>query len=96
MHRRSLNRILTGRLSRKKWQREREQEYGVQIDDAIRVIARSLDYPFAERLQPNLDWMAQYLEKHGKIRLAESVVEKLQRIRCSTVQRFSKVALTRC
>lgn len=90
MHRKSLNRILTGRLSRKKRERERGREYGVEIDDAIRMIARSLDYPCAERLQPNLGWMAQHLEKHGEIRLTEGVVEKLQRISVSTVKRVLK------
>ena len=54
MHRKSIIRILNGQLSRKKRRRERGRTYGVEVDDAVRVIARSLDYPCAERLQPNL------------------------------------------
>ncbi len=58
MHRKSLIRILTGRLSRKKRSRERGVTYGAAVLDAVQVIARSPDYPCAERLKPNLVWMA--------------------------------------
>lgn len=71
MHRKAIIRVLNGRLSRKKRSRERGREYGVEVDDAVRVIARSLDYPCAERLQPNLGWMAQHLARHGELCLTE-------------------------
>ncbi|NMB68898.1 MAG: integrase, partial [Chloroflexi bacterium] len=58
LHRKTIIRTINGRLSRKKRTRERGREYGIEVDDAIRVITRSLDYPCAERLQPNLVWMA--------------------------------------
>ncbi len=48
MHRKAIIRVLNGRLLRKKRSRERGREYGVEVDDAVRVIARSLDYPCAE------------------------------------------------
>jgi hypothetical protein len=52
MHRKSVIRILNGQLSRKKRSRERGRKYGVEVDDAVRVIALSLDYPCAERQLP--------------------------------------------
>jgi len=54
MHRKSIIRLMKGRRGRKKRERERGKAYGTQVEDALRVIARSLDYPCAERLQPNL------------------------------------------
>ncbi len=45
MHRKSIIRLLNGRLSRKKRDRQRGRVSGVEVEDAIRVIARSLDYP---------------------------------------------------
>jgi hypothetical protein len=51
MHRKAIIRLLNGRLSRKKRSRERGKEYGVEVGDTVRVIARSLDYPCAERLR---------------------------------------------
>jgi hypothetical protein len=39
MHRKAILRLLNGRLSRKKRGRERGREYGVEVDDAVGVIA---------------------------------------------------------
>ena len=90
MHRKSILRILKGRLSRKKRFRERGKTYGVGVEDAIRVIARSLDYACAERLQPNLVWMAQHLEGHGELRLEQGTLEKLEVISVTTLKRILK------
>ena len=87
MHRKAIIRLLNGRLSRKKRSCERGREYGVEVDDAVRVIARSLDYPCAERLQPNLVWMAQHLGRHGELRIGQETLEKLARISVSTLKR---------
>ena len=38
MHRKTIIRLLNGRLSRKKRSRERGREYGVEVDDAVREI----------------------------------------------------------
>jgi hypothetical protein len=78
-------------LSRKKRSRERGKEYGVEVDDTVRVIARSLDYPCAERLQPNLVWMAQHLRMHGELRIGKEVMEKLERVSVSTLKRMLKL-----
>jgi len=49
MHRKSIIRLMKGRRGRKKRERERGKAYGTEVEDALRVIARSLDYPCAER-----------------------------------------------
>lgn len=90
LHRKALIRILTGRLSRKKRQRERGATYGAAVADAVRVIARSLDYPCAERLQPNLVWMAQHLTHHQVLRLEPDTLQKLGQISVSTLKRMLK------
>jgi hypothetical protein len=91
MHRKAIIRILNGRLSRKKRSRERGKVYGVEVGDAVRVIARSLDYPCAERLQPNLVWMAQQLQRHAELRVRQEVMEKLARVSVSTLKRILKL-----
>jgi len=55
MHRKSLIRIITGWLTRKKREKERGKEYGIAEEFAIRK--KILDYPYAESLQSNLIWM---------------------------------------
>jgi hypothetical protein len=90
LHRKAIIRLLNGRLSRKKRSRERGREYGVEVGDAVRVIARSLDYPCAERLQPNLVWMAQHLRIHGELLVGQETLEKLERISRSTLKRMLK------
>jgi hypothetical protein len=90
MHRKAIIRLLNGRLSRKKRSRERGKEYVVEVDDAVRVIARSLDYPCAERLQPNLVWMAKQLMHHGELRVTLETQRKLAKISISTLKRMLK------
>ncbi|MFZ2098018.1 MAG: hypothetical protein WAV05_15400, partial [Anaerolineales bacterium] len=90
MHRKVIIRLLNGRLSRKKRRRERGRVYGVEISDAVRVIARCLDYPCAERLQPNLVWMARHLQMHGELRIGEEILEKLGKVSISTLKRIFK------
>lgn len=90
MHRKSIIRLLNNQLSRKKRNRERGRTYGVDVDDAIRKIAHSLDYPCAERLHPNLDWMAEHLEHHGELQLQEKTKESLTMISVSTLKRILK------
>jgi len=90
MHRKAIIRLLNGRLSRKKRTRERGKQYGVEVSNAVQVIARSLDYPCAERLQPNLVWMAKHLCMHGELPVGKEVLEKLERVSSSTVKRMLK------
>lgn len=88
MHRKAIIRLLNGRLSRKKRSRERGPVYGAEVGDAVLVIARSLDYPCAERLQPNLVWMAHHLHSHGELNIGKESLEKLAQISISTLKRI--------
>ena len=90
LHRKSILRTINGQLSRRRRSKERGREYGVDVDDAIRVIARSMDYPCAERLQPNLVWMAEHLGAHGELQLRKESLEQLERISVSTLKRTLK------
>jgi len=54
------------------------------------VIARSLDYPCAERLQPNLVWMANHLKDHFELQFTHETEQKLAVISVSTVKRSLK------
>ena len=92
MHRKSVTRLMNGPLSRKKRRRERGRTYGVEVEVAVRVIALSLDYPCAERLQPNLVWMAKHLASHQELIVSEETLEKLEQISCSTLKRILKRA----
>ncbi|GAB4475221.1 MAG: hypothetical protein Kow0088_11870 [Anaerolineales bacterium] len=87
LHRKSLIRLLNGDLARKRRKRERGKTYGPEVDAAIVVIARSLDYPCAERLKPNLVWMARHLQAQGELLLSEKTLELLGRISVSSLRR---------
>ena len=86
-HRKSLIRTLNGSLERKPRRRERGAKYGPEVDDALRVIYESLDCICAERLTPSLGWMATHLAKHGELEVAPKLLEQLEQISVSTVER---------
>lgn len=90
MHRKGIIRLLNGQLSRKKRVKQRKATYGVEVDDAIRVIARSLDYPCAERLKPNLIWMAEQLKRHQELVVGTETKEKLEKVSITTLKRILK------
>jgi len=87
LHRKSLVRLMNGSLARKRRLKQREKSYGPEVDDALRVIAESLDHICAERLTPNLVWMAQHLAAHGEMQVTPPLLEKLGQISISTVRR---------
>lgn len=87
LHRKSLLRLINGDLARRPRQKQRGKTYGPEIEDAIVKIARSLDYPCAERLKPNLVWMAEHLAAHGELRLNAGVRDQLGRISVSSLRR---------
>jgi hypothetical protein len=87
LHRKSLLRLINGSLARRPRQRERSVTYKADVTEAIQVIAKSLDYPCAERLTPNLNWMAQHLTKHGELEVTEPLLAQLEQISISTVKR---------
>jgi hypothetical protein len=57
------------------------------LDDALRVIDESFDYICAERLTPNLVWMARHLGRHDELRATTSLLDQLGGVSISTVQR---------
>lgn len=90
LHRKSLSRLMGDDLERKPRRRQRGRTYGLQVRRALGVIAESLDYICAERLQPNLVWTAEHLARHGELEISPEVVGKLSRISVSTVWRLLK------
>ena len=90
LHRKSLVRLIRGKLARKPRRKQRGPAYGLRVRRALGVIAESLDYVCAERLQPNLVWMAGHLAQHGELEISPSTLEKLSKISVSTVRRLLK------
>jgi hypothetical protein len=88
LHRKSVTRLINGNLKRKPRHRERNRTYGPEVDDALRVIARSMNYICAERLAPNLPWIAEHMAAHGELALSSELLEKLSRISISTTKRI--------
>lgn len=87
LNRKTLIRLMNGSLERKARSRERGKKYGPEVDDALRVIYESLDGICAERLTPNLVWMARHLEGHGELTTTPELMEQLDQISISTVGR---------
>jgi hypothetical protein len=90
LHRKTLIRLMASDLRRKKRRRQRGRTYGIEVDDALRVIAESLDYIAAERLQPSLVAMARHLAAHGELSLSARLEQDLAHISVSTVRRVMK------
>jgi hypothetical protein len=89
LHRKSLIRWLGSRqLVRQPRRTQRGRAYGARVEDAIRVIAESLDYVCAERLKPSLPGMAQHLARHGELTLAPGLLVQLQAVSVSTIRRI--------
>jgi len=86
-HRKSLVRLVNSPLKRKKRCRKRGETYGPGVDDALRVIDESLDCICAERITPNLVWMAKHLATHGEMEVPAPLLEQLACISISTVRR---------
>jgi hypothetical protein len=88
LHRKSLIRLMGSRIQRKHRKRQRCRTYGPQVEHALQVISESLDHVCAERLKPNLVWMAQHLAQHAELEISTRLLEKLERISVSTVRRL--------
>jgi hypothetical protein len=88
LHRKSLIRLMKGSLARQPRGRQRSRSYGPEVDDALRVIVESTDYICAERLTPNLVWLAKHLAAHGELTISPQLEEQLSRISVSTVERI--------
>jgi hypothetical protein len=89
MHRKSIIRILNGRLSRKKRTQERGPTYGIDVMYFVRKISKALDHPCAERLKPNLTFMAKHMINHGQLKVDNiDALRKLETISISTLKRM--------
>ena len=89
IHRKSLIRLLNAPdLSRKARRKQRSRKYGPEVDDAIRVIAESLDYLCAERLKPALPAMALHLSQFGELQVSPELISELEKIGVGTVGRM--------
>jgi len=71
LHRKSVLRLINGELARKPRRRQRGRTFGAEVKAAVEVIARSLDYPCAERLRSTLVWMAAHLERHAELKIID-------------------------
>ena len=89
LHRKSLIRLMAGDLERKPRTQQRGRTYGPRVARAVQVIAESLDYPCAERLTPNLMWMANHLAAQGELQVTPEVLAQLGEMSLSTVHRLS-------
>lgn len=87
MHRKSLSRSLNGDLARRPRARQRSRTCGLEVERALMVISESFDYLCAERLKPNLVWLAEYLARHGELEATPELLETLRHISVSTVRR---------
>ena len=87
LERKTLVRLMNGRLERKPRRKERGKTYGPAVDDALRVIYESFDGLCAERLAPNLVWMARHLAQHDELAAGPELLEQLERVSVSTVER---------
>jgi hypothetical protein len=79
------------KIERRKRCRQRGRVYDAKLDDALRVIAESLDYICAERLTPNLVLTAQHLAAHHELELSPELKAQLSRVSVSTVRRRLRV-----
>ena len=90
LNRKTITRRLNGPCSRKPRRRQRGRRYGPEVDDALRVISEAYNFVCAERLWPNLVWMAGHLGKHGELAPAARLMDQLDRISISTARRILK------
>lgn len=88
LDRKTLIRRMTSKLERQPRRKQRSRTYGCEVDDALRVIAESFDHIAAERLGPNLVWMAEHLAAHGELRVSPALLEQLKQISVPTVRRI--------
>jgi len=88
LHRKSLIRLLNSNLKRKLRRRQRGRTYGLAVQAAIQVISESVDYICAERLQPNLVWLAEHLANHGEMEVTPKLLAQLDEISISSVRRI--------
>ncbi len=88
LDRKTLIRAMHSDLQRRPRRRERGAVYGAPVQDAILLIAETLDYPCAERLTPGLAPTARQLAAHGELELPPALEAQLAQVSISTVKRL--------
>jgi hypothetical protein len=88
LDRKHLIRLMRTRPRRKPRRKQRGRKYGAAVQDAIHLIARALDYPCAERLQPMLPAMLDQLAQHGHLEATPELHQQLETVSVSTVRRI--------
>lgn len=88
LNRKYLIQLLHTDLARKPRQRQRSRSYGQEVEEALLVVAESLDYICGKRLQPALWSTAQDLQRHGELCLSPEVEAGLAKISVSTIDRL--------
>lgn len=88
LHRKSVLRLVHGELARKPRREQRGRTYGEPVEAVVKKVAHSLDYPCAERLKPNLVWMAEHLAQHQELELDRKVRQLLEQISVTTLRRM--------
>jgi len=76
-HRKGLIRSMNGSPERQPRAKQRGSSYGPAVDDALRVIAETLDFICAERLTPYVVSTAQTLAAHGELDVTPHLLEQL-------------------
>lgn len=90
LDRKTLIRLMRKEPKRRPRRKQRGAIYKADFDDALRVIAESMDYICAERLTPNLAWLAQHLEEHGELSTTPELLGQLEQVSITTVRRRLK------
>ena len=75
---------------RKTRNRQRCRTYGPEVEQAIAVIAETLDWICAERLTPVLAKTARHLAKFNELEISADLIAQLEYISISTVRRILK------
>ena len=77
-------------IERHRRNRERSRTYGADVEHVVAVVAHTLDWIGAERLQPGLVTTAQHLARFGHLTLSEELLTKLRAVSVSTVRRIMR------
>jgi hypothetical protein len=80
--------LLQTNLERKPRQKERGGSYDQDVEEALLVVAESLDFICGKRLQPVLLETARNLARHCELELTAKIEKDLARISASTIDRI--------
>jgi len=91
LHRKYLiARMNSSDLQRHRRNRERSRVYGSEVEHVVHLVAETLDWIGADRVQPGLVTTAEHLARFGHLTLATELRSQLQAISISTVRRIMR------